>query len=86
MKFLVGKKTFLIMGFALIVGLVQHFTGPLPNIDPEVWSIVLPTVGLLLRFVTHQPVSIKDILEALKGINDGRKLYNKSTSDSNQDK
>ena len=47
-----GKKTYFVMGFALLVGLVQHFGGPLPEIDPEVWSMALPIAGIILRYIT----------------------------------
>src|SRR3990167_4778424 len=56
-NFLVGKKTFLVMGVALVVALFQHFVAPIPAVDPDLWAIAVPVVGIILRFVTHQPVS-----------------------------
>lgn len=47
-----GYKTFIAMGLALVVGLYQYFVEPLPAIDPEVWNILVPIVGIVLRFVT----------------------------------
>ena len=53
-NFAPGYKTNVLMGFALLVGLVQHFNGPLPEIDPAVWNIALPLVGLFLSKITKR--------------------------------
>ena len=60
MKFLEGYKTFIVMGFALLVGLVQHFNGPLPEIDPDLWAMALAVAGIVLRFMTKTPVFKKE--------------------------
>lgn len=51
-----GKKTVLTMGVALAVALYQHFVGPIPAVDPELWNIVLPIVAIGLRAVTKTPM------------------------------
>ena len=48
------------MGFALLVGLVQHFNGPLPEIDPDLWAMALAVAGIVLRFMTKTPVFKKE--------------------------
>lgn len=48
----VGRKTYSVMGLALVVALVQYFNGPLPEIDPELWGIAVPIVGIILRYIT----------------------------------
>ena len=62
MTFLAGKKTFAAMGIALGVALYQHFVGPLPAVDKEVWDIAVPAVAIILRVVTHKPVVKGDVL------------------------
>ena len=52
---LAGKKTYIVFGASLAVALFQHFVAPIPAVDPEVWGMVLPVVGLILRFVTKGP-------------------------------
>jgi len=56
MQALKGYKTVLAMGIALAAALYQYFVGPLPAIDPAVWNVLVPIVGLALRFVTTGPV------------------------------
>jgi len=51
-----GYKTVIAMGLALIVALWQTFVGPLPEIDPKLWNIAVPVVGLALRFATKSAV------------------------------
>ena len=52
---LTGKKTYIVMGASLVVALFQHFYADIPAVDPELWNIVLPVVGLVLRYVTKTP-------------------------------
>lgn len=54
-----GYKTFVAMGLALVVGLWQYFVEPLPAIDPELWNVLLPIVGIVLRFVTKSAPGAK---------------------------
>ena len=53
-----GKKTILTMSVALAVALWQTFVGPIPAVDPTLWSIAVPVAGLILRFVTKGPVTL----------------------------
>lgn len=50
-----GYKTYIVFGVSLAVALFQHFVAEIPAVDPEVWNMVLPVIGLILRFVTKGP-------------------------------
>ena len=54
---LAGKKTYIVFGASLAVALFQQFVAPIPAVDPEIWAMVLPIAGLLLRFVTKGPAA-----------------------------
>ena len=60
MKKIAGFKTVLSMSVALVVALYQVYVEPLPVVDPEVWSIAVPAVALILRFFTSTPVFNKE--------------------------
>ena len=60
MKNLSGFKTVISMGIALVVALYQAYVEPLPAVDPQVWSIAVPAVALILRFFTSTPVFNKE--------------------------
>jgi hypothetical protein len=59
MKILQGYKTLIAMGLALGVGLYQNFAGPLPEVDPNIMAVAVPTVAIILRFLTKGPVGEK---------------------------
>ena len=60
MKNIKGYRTFVSMGVALAVALYQAYVEPLPAVDPQVWSIAVPAVALILRFFTSTPVFNKE--------------------------
>lgn len=51
-----GYRTILAMVLALAVAVYQQQYGPLPVITPEVQALLLPLIGIALRFVTKTPV------------------------------
>lgn len=55
-----GFKTITTMGVALAVALYQHYVAPIPAVDPELWAIAVPAMGLVLRFLTKTPVFNKE--------------------------
>lgn len=63
---LAGKKTILTFSVALAVALYQHFVEPIPAIEAlpggqETWDIAVAVAGLVLRFVTRGPVTVRDL-------------------------
>ncbi len=54
-----GYKTLITMAVALAVALYQYYAGPLPAVDPKVFNIAVPIVGIVLRFLTTTPVGGK---------------------------
>lgn len=58
-----GYRTVISMGLALVVGLYQMYVEPLPAIDPKLWNIAVPTVAIILRFMTDGPLPLKDRLK-----------------------
>lgn len=80
-NFLAGYKTFSVMGLALGVALFQHFVAPIPAIESlpggqEAWDISVILVAIGLRFVTHKPVSLAEMGNALLALNKARSKYN----------
>ena len=56
-NFMSGYKTYVVFGASLAVALFQQFVAPIPAVDPEVWAMVLPIAGIILRFVTKGPAA-----------------------------
>ena len=81
MKFLAGYKTIITMTVALLCALYSTYVEAIPAVDSELWAIAVPVVAILLRFITKQPISIKDLLGLAKAANDARGFYNEKTKD-----
>ena len=56
MSALKGYKTVLFNVAALAVALMQHYGGPLPAVDPEMFTTAVSIGNLVLRFVTKTPI------------------------------
>ena len=51
-----GFRTITGMTVAVLVGLYQYYVGPLPEISPEAWGVIVPLAALGFRFITTGPV------------------------------
>ena len=79
-----GKKTFVVMGVSLVVALFQHFAFEIPPVDPELFAIGVPLIGIVLRFATHKKVSIMDMLRAVGAAKKGLDVYNETVKKSKE--
>lgn len=73
-----GKKTLIAFSVALAVALYQHFVEPVPAIEAlpggqETWDIAVAVAGLVLRFVTKEPISFRDLVGGLLALNRARR-------------
>ena len=55
-----GYRTVLAFSIALAAAVYQYFVGPLPEIDPKLWNVIVAAGGLYLRFNTTTPVGQKE--------------------------
>ena len=56
MTYLSGYKTAAFNILAVAVAVLQYYGGPLPEVDPEIWAIVIPSVNFILRLVTKTAI------------------------------
>lgn len=64
-----GKRTYIIMAVALGCGLFQQFVGSIPMADPKLFGIIVPLIGLYMRYIsTGKAPSILEMLSAGKDL------------------
>lgn len=57
MKSFVSSKTFWANAVALAVAVSQHYSGPLPTVDPYAYAVTMAVINIGLRFVTKTGIS-----------------------------
>ena len=60
MNFLKGKRTILFNVAAFAVAVLQHYGGPLPEVDPAQFAALIAVVNFGLRFVTNTAAFSKE--------------------------
>jgi hypothetical protein len=57
MKSFVLSKTIWVNALALVVAVSQHYSGPLPTVDPTAYAVAMAGINIVLRFVTKTPIA-----------------------------